>query len=225
MVRDIRFAARSFLKTPGLTIAAVVSIALGIAATTSVFTLVNAVLFKPMPVPHPEQLVALYTTKTGEQFPSGFSYPDYSDYRDSAGVFSDLYAYDGVSVALSSGGEKSELIWGELVTGNYFTGLGVAPAAGRVLRPDDDRAEGAHPVAVLSHAFWQRRFGSNPGVVGTVVKLSGHDFTVVGVARKGFSGTRLVAFRCYRHFVGEGDERARARPADPRRDRRRLAGR
>jgi len=194
MVQDLRFAGRSFLKTPGVTTAAVLSIALGIAATSSVFTLVNAVLFKPLPVHDPQQLVALYTTKPDERFPSGFSYPDYRDYRDSAGVFSDLYAYDGVSVAFSSGGEKSELIWGELVTGNYFTGLGVAPATGRVLRPDDDRAEGAHPVAVLSHAFWQRRFGGNPGVVGTVVKLSGHDFTVVGIARKGFSGTRLVAF-------------------------------
>jgi len=194
LFNDLRFAVRSFLKTPGVTIAAVLSIALGIAATSSVFTLVNAVLFKPMPVRNPQQLVALYTTKPDERFPSGFSYPDYRDYRDGAGVFSDLYAYDGVSVAFSSGGDKSELIWGELVTGNYFTGLGVAPAAGRTLTPDDDRAEGAHPVAVLSHAFWQRRFGSNPGVVGTSVKLSGHEFTVVGVARKGFSGTRLVGF-------------------------------
>jgi len=194
MVQDIRFAGRSFLNTPGVTIAAVLSIALGIAATTSVFTLVNAVLFKPLPVRDPQQLVALYTTKPDERFPGGFSYPDYRDYRDDAGVFSDLYAYNGVSVAFSAGSEKSELIWGELVTGNYFTGLGVAPAAGRLLAPNDDRAEGAHPVAVLSHAFWQRRFGSNPGIVGRVVKLSGHEFTVIGVTRKGFSGTRLVAF-------------------------------
>jgi putative ABC transport system permease protein len=194
LLRDIRFATRSFIKTPGVTIAAVLSIALGIAATTSVFTLVNAVLFKPMPVRDAQQLVALYTTKPDERFPSGFSFPDYRDYRDGAGVFSDLYAYNGESVAFSSGREKSELIWGELVTGNYFTGLGVAPAAGRVLTTDDDRVEGAHPVAVLSHAFWQRRFGSHPGVVGTIVKLNGREFTVVGVARKGFSGTRLVGF-------------------------------
>jgi predicted permease len=194
LLSDIRFAARSFLKTPGVTIAAVLSIALGIAATTSVFTLVNAVLFKPMPVRDPQRLVALYTTRPEERFPSGFSYPDYRDYRDGAGVFSDLYAYNGVSVPFSAGREKSELIWGELVTGNYFTGLGVAPAAGRVLTANDDRAEGAHPVAVLSHAFWQRRFGGNPGVVGNVVKLSGHEFTVVGVAGRGFSGTRLLGF-------------------------------
>ena len=194
LLHDIRFAARSFVKTPGVTIAAVLSIALGIAATTSVFTLVNAVLFKPMPVRDPQQLVALYTTKPDERFPSGFSYLDYRDYRDGAGAFSDLFAYNGASVAFSANNGKSELIWGELVTGNYFSGLGVAPTLGRMLTPDDDRAEGAHPVAVLNHTFWQRRFGGNPAVVGTTVKLSGHEFTVIGIARKGFSGTRLVGF-------------------------------
>jgi predicted permease len=105
-----------------------------------------------------------------------------------------LYIHSGFSIGFSANGEKSELIWGEVVTGNYFSGLGVLPAAGRVLTPDDDRAVGADPVVVLSHAFWQRRFGRNPGVVGTVVKLRGHEFTVIGVARKGFSGTRLAGF-------------------------------
>src|SRR5689334_9519349 len=93
LIQDVRFAARSFIKTPGVTIAAVLSIALGIAATTSVFTLVNALLFRPMPVPHPEQLVALYTQKPDSQYPSSFSYPDYREYRDNAaGLFSDLFA-------------------------------------------------------------------------------------------------------------------------------------
>jgi putative ABC transport system permease protein len=195
LVHDLRFAARSFLKTPGVTIAAVLSIALGIAATTTVFTLVNAVLFRPMPVPHPEQLVALYTTEPTSLYPSAFSFPEYLDYREAAGdVFSDLFVHSGRSLGFSARGEKSELVWGELVTGNYFAGLGVVPAAGRVLTPEDDRTSGAHPVVVLSHAFWQRRFGGDPRVVGTNVKLTGHEYTVVGVARKGFSGTRLTGF-------------------------------
>jgi hypothetical protein len=126
---DIRVAARSFIKTPGVTIAAVLSIALGIAATTSVFTLVNAVLFRPMPVERPQRLVALYTTEPTSIFPSSFSYPDYRDYRDGNDVFSDLYIHSGFSIGFSANGEKSELIWGEVVTGNYFSGLGVLPAA------------------------------------------------------------------------------------------------
>jgi predicted permease len=195
LLHDIRFAARSFFKTPGVAIAAVLSIALGIAATTSVFTLVNAVLLRPMPVPHPEQLVALYTTEPTSIYPSAFSYAEYLDYRDAAGrIFSDLFLHSGRPLGFSARGEKSELIWGELVTGNYFTGLGVIPAAGRVLTLDDDRTIGAHPVVVLSHAFWRRRFGGDPAVVGTNVKLTGHEFTVVGVARSGFSGTRLTGF-------------------------------
>jgi len=195
LLRDIRFAARSFLKTPGVTIAAVLSIALGIAATTSVFTMVNAVMFRPMPVPHPEQLVALYTTEPDARYPSSFSFPEYRDYRDHAsGLFSDLFAYNSQSLGFSTDGDKSELIWSEIVTGNYFTGLGVTAAAGRLLTPADDRVRGAHPVVVLAHAFWQRRFGGNPAVVGKIVKLTGHEFTVVGVAREGFSGTRLAGF-------------------------------
>jgi predicted permease len=194
-LQDIRFAGRSFLKTPGVTIAAVLSVALGIAATTSVFTFVNAMLFRPMPVPHPDQLVALYTTEPDARYPSSFSFPEYREYRDNAsGLFSDLFAYNNQSLGFSANGEKAELIWSEIVTGNYFTGLGVTPAAGRVLTPADDRIRGAHPVVVLAHAFWQRRFGGDPSIVGKTVKLTGHDFTVVGVAREGFSGTRLAGF-------------------------------
>jgi len=148
-----------------------------------------------MPVPQPEQLVALYTTEPDARYPSSFSFPDYREYRDAAsGLFSDLFAYNNQSIAFSVNGEKSELIWGEIVTGNYFTGLGVTPATGRVLSPADDRVRGAHPVVVLAHAFWQRRLGGDPAIVGKIVKLTGHDFTVVGVAREGFSGTRLAGF-------------------------------
>lgn len=192
--QDLRYAARTFIKAPGFTIIAVLSIALGIAANTSMFTLVNAVLFKPMPVPHPEQLVALYTTEPNSRYPGEFSYPDYRDYRDHNEVFSDLFVHSGTPVSMKNSSDKAELIWGELVSGNYFTGLGVTPAAGRVLTPDDDRAQGGHPVTVLSHGFWKKRFAADPNIAGKEVRLNGHDFTIIGVARQGFSGTRFVGF-------------------------------
>ena len=192
--QDLRYAGRTFMKAPGFTLIAVLSIALGIAANTSIFTLVNAVLFKPMPVPHPEQLVALYTTEPNSRYPGELSYPDYRDYRDHNEVFSDLFVHHGTPVSMKNSGDKAELIWGELVSGNYFTGLGVTPAAGRILSPDDDRAEGGHAVSVLSHDFWRRRFGADPSVIGKVVRLNGHDYTVVGVAGQGFSGTRFVGY-------------------------------
>ena len=192
--QDLRYATRTFLKTPGFTLIAVLSIALGIAANTSIFTLVNAVLFKPMPVPHPEQLVALYTTEPNSIYPGEFSYPDYRDYRDHNEIFSDLFLHYGTPVSMKNSGDKAELIWGELVSGNYFDGLGVTPASGRMLSPDDDRAQDGHSVAVLSHSFWKKRFGSDPNIVGRDVRLNGHDFTVIGVARQGFSGTRFVGF-------------------------------
>jgi predicted permease len=192
--QDIRFAVRTFFKTPGFTLIAVLSIALGIAANTSVFTLVNAVLFKPMPVPQPDRLVALYITEPNSKFPREFSYQDYKHYRDNNRVFSDLFVHYGTPVSMKNATDKAELIWGELVTGNYFRGLGVQPAAGRALSPDDDRNPGGHPVAVLNHEFWQRRFAGEPSVLGRVVRLNGHDYTVVGVARAGFSGTRFLGF-------------------------------
>src|SRR5437762_13829294 len=129
LLQDLRYAVRTFLKTPGFTLIAVLSIALGIAANTSIFTLVNAVLFKPMPVSHPEQLVALYTTEPNSRYPGEFSYPDYRDYRDHNEVFSDLFVHYGTAVSMKNLSDKAELIWSELVTGNYFTGLGVTPSA------------------------------------------------------------------------------------------------
>jgi predicted permease len=194
LCQDLRYAFRTFVKSPGFTIIAVLSVALGIAANTAIFTLVNAMLFKPMPVPHPDRLVALYTTEPNSRYPGQFSYPDYRDYRDHNEVFSDLFVHYGAPVSMKNNNDKAELIWGELVSGNYFTGLGVAPSAGRVLTPDDDRAEGSSPVAVLRHTFWQRRFGGDPNIIGREVRLNGHDFTIIGIAREGFSGTRFVGF-------------------------------
>ncbi len=192
--QDLRYGVRTFIKAPGFTLVAVLSIALGIAANTTVFTVVNAMLFKPMPVAEPDRLVALYTSEPNSAMPHSFSFPDYKDYRDHNDVFSDLFVHYGVSVSLKNRDDKAELIWGELVTGNYFTGLGVRPAIGRTLTPDDDRTPGGHPLTILNHAFWQSRFGGDPNIVGRIVRLNGHDYTVIGVARQGFSGTRFLGY-------------------------------
>ena len=192
--QDLRFGARMFVKQPGFTLIAVLSLAVGIAANTAVFTIVNAMLFKPMPVREPERLVALYTREPNSPFPNAFSFPDYKDYRDHNDVFSDLFLHDHQYLSLKNRDDKAELISGELVTGNYFTGLGVTAALGRLFTPDDDRVPGGHPLAVLNHSFWQRRFSADPHIVGRAVRLNGHDFTVMGVAQQGFSGTRFLGY-------------------------------
>src|SRR5262247_22587 len=189
--QDLRFGARMMIKAPGFTLIAVLSIALGIGVNAAVFTLVNGMLLKPMPVRQADRLVALYTIEPNSIYPSQFSYPDYVDYRDHNQVFSDLFIHfttQGLSLKGREG--AAEMVCGELVTGNYFTGLRLDPALGRLFTPEDDKSPGGHPVAVLSHAFWRRRFAGDPNVVGQIVKLNGHDFTIIGVAKKGFSGTR-----------------------------------
>jgi predicted permease len=188
--QDLRYGTRMMMKAPGFTIVAVLSIALGIAVNTSVFTIVNGMLLKPMPVRNPERLVALYTTEPNSIYPSSFSYPDYLDYRDHNQVFKELFIHYTTQLSMAGRDGLAEMVAGEMVTGNYFTGLGLDAALGRMLAPEDDLKPGAHPVAVLSHSFWQRRLGGDLNVVGQTIKLNGHDFTIIGVAKKGFSGTR-----------------------------------
>ncbi len=198
--QDLRYGARMLLKNRGLTFVAVLSLALGIGANTSIFSLINAVMFKPLPVRNPEQLVALYTTEAQGDFSNAFSYPDYVDYRDHNEVFTALVGHAGIPLSLSSsdaksdGGSQPELIWGEAVTGNYFSGLGVETARGRTFTLEEDDAPGTHPVAVLNYNFWQRRFGADASVIGKTLTLNGHDFTVVGVAGKNFTGTKFLGF-------------------------------
>ena len=189
--QDFRYGARMMIKAPGFTLIAVLSIALGIGVNAAVFTLVNGMLLKPMPVRQPDRLVALYTIEPNSIYPSQFSYPDYVDYRDHNQVFSDLFIhFTTAGLSLKGRDGMAEMVCGEMVTGNYFTGLRLDAALGRLLTPEDDKRPGGHPVAVLGHAFWQRRFGGDPNVIGQIVKLNGHDYTIIGVAKKGFSGTR-----------------------------------
>ena len=194
LLQDIRYTLRVLGKKPGFAAVAILSLALGIGANVAVFSLVNSVLFKPMPVKEPERLAALYTTEAQSRIPSGFSYPDYVDYRDNSEVFTDLMGFTGMPLNLSAGGDQPELIWGEIVTGNYFSGLGVEPVVGRSFMPEEDLTPNSHPVAVISYSFWQRRFSSDPDIAGKTIKLNNHDFTIVGVAPFGFTGAKFLGF-------------------------------
>jgi predicted permease len=190
--QDIRYGARTLLKNPGFTVVAVLSLALGIGANTTIFTIVNAVFLTPLPFSRPAELVAVYTVD--ENAAGGFggllgvSNPNYRDYRDKNEVLAGLAAYTfplGASLMTRTGPEQ---VFTELVTGNYFQVLGVTAREGRVLLPEEDGAPGANPVAVISYGLWQRRFGGDPSVVGTTVTLNGTAFTIVGVTAEGFKG-------------------------------------
>jgi predicted permease len=185
--RNVRFALRRVRRTPGLTAAAVFTLALGIGATTTVFTALDTLVLRPLSVPAGDRLVAL---NHGDAV--SFSYPDYRDLRDRGDALAGLVAHRAVPMNLGSERTGSVRVWGYEATGNYFDVLGVKPLLGRLLRPDDDERPGAHPVVVLSHDCWQRRFLADPAVVGRAVRINGLAYTVLGVAPPRFRGTELV---------------------------------
>jgi len=192
--QDLRYAARVLRKSPGFTLVVVLSLALGIGANTAIFSIVNAYVLRPMPVDNPNRLVAVYFTAShlGREL-VGLSYPDLLDYRKQDTGLGEIMGSTGIPLSLRDGAE-SELIWGEIVTGNYFSGLGVHPVAGRGFLPEEDRAPGEKPVCVLSYNFWQRRFQGDPKIVGKTIMINDHPLTVVGVAPHGFVGTQLFNF-------------------------------
>ena len=190
LLQDLRFGVRMLLKQPGFTLIAVLTLALGIGANTAIFSLINKILLRPLPAPEPERLVALNNTVgKARSFPL-FSYPNYKDLRDRNEALSGLLAYTMAPVSLSHAG-ASERVWGYLVSGNYFETLGVQPALGRLIAPDDDHAPGAHPVAVISHRCFERRFGGDPAVVGRDALINGRSFTIIGVAPPHFLGLEI----------------------------------
>ncbi|HEY8224360.1 MAG TPA: ABC transporter permease, partial [Pyrinomonadaceae bacterium] len=190
LLKDIRYAFRGLLKRPGFAVIGVASLALGIGANTAIFSLVNSVLLRSLPVENPEQIVAVSLRGKGDSF-SAFSYPNYKDFRDRNDVLSGLVAYRFVPVSLSRAG-NNERIWAYLASGNYFDVLRVRPINGRAFQPEEDQAPSAHPVVVISYDCWQRRFGGDPNVVGTDVLLNNHPFKVIGVAPSGFRGTEFI---------------------------------
>jgi predicted permease len=187
---DFRYALRTLLKAPAFTIVVVLTLALGIGANTAIFSLLDQVLLRMLPVKAPEQLVLLDGPGPfrGRTFNNGtFSYPMYRDFRDRNTVFDGVLARFPAALTLVTNGQ-AERVSGELVSGNYFDVLGVRAHLGRTLTPDDDRTPGGHPVAVLSHAYWIRRFAGDPAVLNRTISLNGLPMTIVGVAPPGFSG-------------------------------------
>lgn len=186
VLKDIRYGVRSLLKRPGFTAIAVITLALGIGANTTVFSIVNAMLFRPRPVAQPERLVELYVGKANSPYETS-SYPDFLIFRDQPEIFSGLAAYSIDQFKLG-GAEDIEQVWGEEVSGNYFELLGVKAIRGRMFLPEEDQTPGTHPVAVISYGLWQRRFGANPAVIGQTITLNHQSLTVIGIAPPEYTG-------------------------------------
>ena len=180
-------------KSPAFTLVAVFSFAVGIGFNASLFSIVDALLFRPLPVANADQLVDVYTSKPSgsavEQFGTS-SYPDYLDLAGAAGAFDALVGYTPMFGPLNLE-RRSRLVLGEIVTGNYFAVLGVNAWIGRTIVPDDDRP-GAPKVVVVSHRYWTRELGGAPGAIGQTLKLRGEPYTIVGVAPRGFNGMTPV---------------------------------
>ena len=187
LLNDLRYGAKMLWKSKGVTIVAVISLAVGIGANSAIFSLVNAILLRPRPVSHPEQLVELYVSE-GEQQPySSTSYPSYLDLRDHNDVLSGLAAY-GIRQFNFGDANNVEQIWGEAVSGNYFDVLGVAAQKGRTFSADEDVVPRRDPVVVISHSLWQRRFNSDPELVGKTITLNDQSLTVIGIAPPQYTG-------------------------------------
>jgi predicted permease len=218
MIQDLRYGVRMLLKHKGFTMVAVLSLALGIGANTALFSVVDAVLLKTLPVAEPERLV-LFEWQSGLAFRTGggmsgtsyrpgppdvkglslFRYDIYEKMRQARDAepdspLSDFFAFAPTWELTAMTGEQAEIINGQAVSGGYYAGLGVQPSLGRAITDEDDRA-GAAPVVVLSHHFWQERFGGNPAVIGQSFKLNKQSFTIIGVTPPAFNGTLQVDYR------------------------------
>jgi predicted permease len=195
--QDLKYAFRTLGKNPGFTIVAIITLALGIGANTAIFSLTDQVLLRLLPVEHPQELVVLRSPgpspgRNWNDGPGGtsFSSSAYKELRDQNQVLSGLLARFSTQVSVVAQG-SSELATGELVTGNYFSVLGVQPAMGRVFGAEDETAPGANSVVVLSYGYWKRRFGLDPNILNKQLVVNGHSLTVVGVSRAGFSGVQV----------------------------------
>jgi len=190
LFQDFRYALRTFRKSPVFAAVAVISLALGIGANTAIFTLVDQLILQRLPVQDPDRLVILvgmgrhYGSDMGR---NPLSYPMFQDIRDHNQVFSGVMSRYRVNPSIDAGGE-TEIVGGELVSGNYFPLLGIHPAAGRLFTEDDDTPLGAHPYAVLSYAWWQSKFAGNLSVIGRAIRVNGYPVTIIGVSQPGFEG-------------------------------------
>ena len=187
LIQDLRYAVRVIVKSPVLSGLAILSLALGIGANTTIFSVANALLLQTLPVAEPSRLMALYTTDQKNPGFSPMSHLNWKDYRQQADVFEGILGYDWTEMSLKTTGD-AQRVFGQLVSGNYFEVLGIQAALGRTFGPREDEALGRDPVVVLSHGFWTRYEGADPRIVGQTLTLNGAAFTVVGVMPESFTG-------------------------------------
>ncbi|HYL61720.1 MAG TPA: ABC transporter permease [Candidatus Methylomirabilis sp.] len=193
LIQDVRFGSRTLRKSPGFTLVAVLTIALGIGANTAIFSVVDWLILRPLPVKDPGQLAYLVVQHSDGGYENGFSYPNFEDIRkETTSVFSfvagvEPFQMDGMSVD-----GNNTPIWTNYVTGDFFELLGIRPALGRFILPSEGRVAGADPVLVISYSFWQTRFGGDANIIGKKVSINGHPVTIVGVAPKGFHGALAI---------------------------------
>src|SRR5258708_7835160 len=191
--RDFGYALRTLRRSRGFAVVAALTLALGIGANTAIFTLLDQVLLRLLPVKNPQQLVLL--TMRGPHYGNNWggnaiSYPMYRDFLDHNEVFSGMFCRFPQPVSMTYGGQ-AERTQGELVSGTYFSVLGVGTALGRAFTPEDDRVPNGHPLVMLSYDFWKQRFGGDPQIVGKTVLVNNHQMTIIGVAQAGFDGVEL----------------------------------
>ncbi len=187
LLQDVRYGFRTLARSPGFAAIAIITLALGIGANTAIFSAVNALFLRGLPVHNSNQVVALgFHQKKGVGLPL-FSYLDFRDIRRQAKSTVDLFAYRIGIDGLSEGGRADRILAND-VTGNYFSALGVKPALGRLILPSEGKVPGSDPILVLGYSYWKTRFGGDPGIIGKQVRVNGQPLTVVGVAQKGFHG-------------------------------------
>lgn len=189
LLQDLRFAFRQLRRTPSFAITAVLTLALGIGANTAIFSLVNSLLLKPLPVPDPQQIATIVPRENNGPLQQALSWNEYKEVRAQSGQsFSDIFAYTISLDGLAAKGQHPDRIMTAYVSGNFFEGLGLKPAAGRLFLRSEGETLGQDPVVVLGYDYWKQKFDSDPSVVGRAVTLDGHPVTIVGVAPKGFTG-------------------------------------
>src|SRR4029078_2567456 len=182
----LRYSLKGLARSPGFAAVAILSLAIGIGFNSALFSVVDALLLRPLPVTAPDRIVDIYTRGEDGDRSAPSSYPDYLDFRSRNEVFSGVMGYSP-SIAAGKTGDRSRMALGEVVAGNYFQVLGVGAALGRTLLPDDDRPGGPR-VAMLSHRAWQREYARDPGVLGRTLLIHGQSYTIVGVAPEAFTG-------------------------------------
>src|SRR5262249_382801 len=197
--QGLRFGTRMLRKHPGFALVAIFTLALGIGANTAILSTINGFILRPLPVEKPDELfMPFWGNKNAPEVWGGLSYANYVDLRERNHSLSRMLVWSlasaGVSAAASGDKSRAEIAWGELVSANYFDVLGVKPILGRGFLPEEERTQGTHPVVVISHELWQRRFNGDTNIVGQAIYMNGAPFTVVGVAQATFRGLKY-AFR------------------------------